>query len=85
MAAAAAEGGGTSSNTKPDLDPEQMRQIVSALSRKTRKPKAKEPEVYRGEQHQENIVGWSTVVLNAAGPPRGVVVPVVHQVHTDPL
>jgi len=35
--------------------------------------------------HQENVVGWFTVVLNAPGPPRGVVVPVVHLVHTDPL
>jgi len=35
--------------------------------------------------HQENVIEWSTVVLNASGPPRGFVVPVVHLVHTDPL
>jgi len=32
--------------------------------------------------YQENVVGWSTVVLNTPGPPRGVVVPMVHLVHT---
>ena len=35
--------------------------------------------------HQENVGGWSTVVLNAPGPPRGVVVPVVYLIHSDPL
>jgi len=35
--------------------------------------------------HQENIGAWSKVVLNAPGPPRGVVVPVVHLVHSDPF
>jgi len=34
-------------------------------------------------RHQENVGAWSTVVLNAPGPPRGVVVPVVLLVHTD--
>jgi len=33
-------------------------------------------------QHQENVGAWSKVVLNAAGPPRGVVVPVVPLVHS---
>ena len=37
------------------------------------------------KQHQENAGAWSKVVLNAPGPPRGVVVPVVHLVHSDPL
>jgi len=35
--------------------------------------------------HQENVRAWSKVVLNAPGPPRGVVVPVVHLVNSDPL
>jgi len=35
------------------------------------------------EGHQENVGAWSKVVLNAPGPPRGVVVPVVHLVHSD--
>jgi len=33
-----------------------MRQIIASLSRVTRKPKAKEPEVYRGERHK--LRGW---------------------------
>ena len=36
-------------------------------------------------KHQGNVGVWSKVVLNAPGPPRGVVVPVVHLVHSDPL
>ena len=35
--------------------------------------------------HQENVGAWSKVVLNAPGPPRGDVVPMVHQVHSDPF
>jgi len=35
--------------------------------------------------HQGNVGAWSKVVLNASGPPRGVVVPVVHLVYSDPL
>jgi len=35
--------------------------------------------------HQGNVGACSKVVLNAPGPPRGVVVPVVHLVHSDPL
>jgi len=35
--------------------------------------------------HQENVGAGSKVVLNAPGPPRGVVVPVVHLVHSDPF
>jgi len=37
-----------------------------------------------GIPHQGNVGAWSKVVLNAPGPPRGVVVPVVHLVHSDP-
>jgi len=33
-----------------------MRQIITSLSGGTRKPKAKEPEVYRGERHK--LRGW---------------------------
>jgi len=36
-------------------------------------------------RHQENLGAWSKVFLNAPGPPRGVVVLVVHLVHSDPL
>jgi len=50
MVATAEQGGATSSDTTPILSPEQMRQIITSLSGGTRKPKAKEPEVYRGEQ-----------------------------------
>ena len=35
--------------------------------------------------HQENVGAGSMVVLNTPGPPRGVVVPVVHLVHSDPF
>src|SRR6195952_3858106 len=42
--------------TAPELNPDQLRQIVTALSGGTRRPKAKEPEVYRGEQHK--LRGW---------------------------
>jgi len=37
------------------------------------------------KRHQENVGAWSTVVLNAPGLPRGVVVPVVHLVQSDPF
>jgi len=56
MAATAEEGGATSAETTPILSPEQMRQIITALSGGTRKPKAKEPDVYRGERHK--LRGW---------------------------
>jgi len=56
MAATAAQEGATSSQTTPILNPEQMRQIILSLSGVTRKPKAKEPEVYRGERHK--LRGW---------------------------
>jgi len=35
--------------------------------------------------HQGNVGAWSKVVLNAPGPPTGVVVPLVPLVHSDPL
>src|SRR6195952_1835235 len=40
----------------PELNPDQIRQIVTALSGGTRRPKAKEPEVYQGERHR--LRGW---------------------------
>jgi len=52
VAATREEGGATSSEATPILNPEQMRQIIAFLSGGTRKPKAKEPEVYRGERHK---------------------------------
>jgi len=56
MAATAEQGGATSSDTTPILSPEQMRQIITSLSGGTRRPNAKEPEVYRGERHK--LQGW---------------------------
>jgi len=56
MAATAAQGGVSSREATPILNPEQMRQIITSLSGGTRKPKAKEPEVYRGELHK--LRGW---------------------------
>ena len=41
------------------------------------------PCIYLMFLYQDNVGVWSTVVLNAPGPPRGVVVPVVHPVHSD--
>ena len=38
-----------------------------------------------GMVHKENVGPWSKVVLNAPGPPRGVVVPAVHPVYPDLL
>jgi len=56
MTATAEQGGATSSEATPIVNPEQMRQIITSLSGGTRKPKAKEPEVYRGERHK--LRGW---------------------------
>jgi len=56
MGATAEQEGATSSETTPILSPEQMRQIITSLSGGTRKHKAKEPEVYRGEPHK--LRGW---------------------------
>jgi len=56
MAATAGRGGATSSDTTPILSPEQMRQIITSLSGGTRIPKAKDPEVHRGERHK--LRGW---------------------------
>jgi len=56
MAATKEQGGATSSQATPILNPEQMRQIIASLSGGSRKPKAKEPEVYGGERHK--LRGW---------------------------
>jgi len=56
MAATAEQGGATSAETTRILNPEHMRPIIASLSGGTRKPTAKEPEVYRGEQHK--LRGW---------------------------
>jgi len=56
MAATAEQGGATSSEKTPILNPEQMRQIIASLSGGTRKPKAKKPELYRGARHK--LQGW---------------------------
>jgi len=61
MAATAEPGGATSSDTTPILSPEQMRQIITFLSGGIRRPKAKEPEVYRGERHK--LRGWLTQLI----------------------
>jgi len=56
MVATAEQGGASSLEATPILNPEQMRQIIASLSGGTRKPKAKEPQVYRGERHK--LQGW---------------------------
>jgi len=56
MAATAEQGGATYSEATPILNLEQMRKIIASLSGGTRKPKAKEPKVYRGERHK--LRGW---------------------------
>jgi len=56
MAASAEQGRASSSDTTPIMSPEQMKQIITSLSAGTRRPKAKEPEVYRGERHK--LRGW---------------------------
>src|ERR1700712_2183014 len=50
------EEGSTATTVTPDLNHDQLRQIITALSGGTRRPKAKEPEVYRGERHK--LRGW---------------------------
>src|SRR6195952_3153604 len=50
------EEGSTATTVTPDLNHDQLRQIVTALSGGTRRPKVKEPEVYRGERHK--LRGW---------------------------
>jgi len=56
MAATAEQGEATYSETTPILNQDQMRQIIASLSGGTRKPKAKETEIYRGERHK--LRGW---------------------------
>jgi len=61
MAATAEQGGMRAAETTPILSPEQRRQIITSLSGGTRKPKAQEPEVYRGERHK--LRGWSAQLI----------------------
>jgi len=61
MAATAEQGGATSLETTPILNPEQMRQIIASLSGGTRKPKANEPEVYQGEG--DKLRGWLAQII----------------------
>jgi len=56
MAATAEQMGASSSEAIPILNPEQVRQVIASLTGGTRRPKAKEPEVYRGERHK--LRGW---------------------------
>ena len=56
MSAIAEQGVATSSETPPPLNPAQMRRLIPSLSGGTRKPKAKEPELYQGERHK--LRGW---------------------------
>jgi len=57
MAATTQQGGESfSMNTTPNLKPELLRESVTALSGRTGRLKAKEPEVYRGERHK--LQGW---------------------------
>jgi len=56
MPAIAEQGGAASAEATLILGLEQMRQIITSLSGETRKPKAKEPEVYGGERHK--LRGW---------------------------
>ena len=56
MVATTEQEGATSSGTSPILNPEQMRKIIASFSGGTGKPKAKEPEVYRGER--DKLRGW---------------------------
>jgi len=56
MVATAEQGGATSSETTPILNPEQMRQMIASLSGRTRKPKAKKQEVYQGGR--QKLRGW---------------------------
>ena len=61
MAATAEQIGATPSESTPIMSPEQMRQIIASLSGGTTKPKAKEPEVYRGERHK--VRGWMAQLI----------------------
>jgi hypothetical protein len=46
----------TATPAMPELTQEQLQQIIQSLSGGTRKPKIKEPDVYRGERHK--LRGW---------------------------
>jgi len=56
MAATAQQGGATFSVTIPILRSEQMAKMIASWSGGNRKPKAKEPDVYRGEWYK--LRGW---------------------------
>jgi len=56
MAATTEQGEARFSETTLILNQEQMRQIIVSLREGTRKPKAKEPQVYRGERLK--LRGW---------------------------
>jgi len=56
MVATGEQRGATFTETTPILNPEQMRQIITSLSRGTRRQKAMKPEVYRRERHK--LRGW---------------------------
>jgi len=56
MAATLERGRAASAEIAPILNPEQMTPISASGSGGPRKPKAKEPEVYRGERHK--LRGW---------------------------
>ena len=64
---------------KPELVPDDKREPIQVPINAPKKIRVREV------MHQENVGAWSKVVLNAPGPPRGVVVPVVHLVHSDPF
>jgi len=56
MAGTAEQGRATSSETTPIRNPQPMRHIIASVSGGTRKPKAKEPELYQGER--QKLRGW---------------------------
>jgi len=61
MAATTEQEGATFSETAPIMRPERMNQIITSLSGETRKPKAKEPQVYLGERHK--LQGWMAQLI----------------------
>ena len=61
IAATTAQRGATSLATTPIMSLERIRQIIASLTGGTRKPKAKKPEVYRGERHK--LQGWMAQLI----------------------
>src|SRR6201995_127530 len=49
-------GSSTPAPPMPEITPDQLQQIIQSLSGGTKKPKIKEPDVYRGERHK--LRGW---------------------------